>query len=595
VAAAVAAAAPRIDELDDDGVFATAVAEGYVARHEATVEALLGPGRAALFSWRAFLAAAHPPEEGAADAHPRVAIAREAAALQAELGCALDRAAALDAGANSGGGDGGADTARPGDGFGSSDDGARGAPPGLAVQGAAPRGGVEGGAACDGASAGLEEHASTLAMMGFDEDASWNALALSGGDFETALAALLAEDSEGEGAASVEGEDGGAVRCAGGGAGVGGAGGGAGGGADGVEGADCVSPRDGGTRSALATDGVPSEWIGSELPPYCCVVLHAPGNRARFLFEHRGEGAGVARGQLTCFGGKRERDERPLDCVIRECREELGWAPTAHELRTNGIARLIVDGALVAWFFRARSPPSTAELAFEQGRSAVWAPLSDARISPWHWSVLRAMERGEATAHYASPSVEVAAETAALLQERAALHRGADAGAAAPPATLLERALVACPALREELEIARYICETVVSLVGGEAADGGGATGAALDAMSSLLADAGLRDSERVAGELIASLAAAAARRPAAAQPPPRRAGAALAARPSQTVAPCREEGAAPVHGTAASDAIVSDAMASLIAMGFERYDAERALNRTGGDAAAAVAWLLGG
>ena len=572
---------PRIDEIDDDGVFAIAVARGCVARHEATIEALLGPARASLFSWRAFLAAADPPTEGAPREPRRVDAAREAAALQAELGCALDRAAALDAGA--GDSSGGEEAARGGGvGEGARHGGALDdAPPGLAVQGR-----VEGSrtsAEDEDQSANLEEFASTLAMMGFDEEASWNALALSGGDLEAALAALLAEDSEGD---------------------------------DGVAGAEsegvdtpvdaCEAASSLGVRTAIASDGVPAEWIGTELPPYCCVVLHAHEDRTRFLFEHRGDCAAVARGELTCFGGKRERNERPLDCVVRECREELSWSPGVDELRANGVARLIVDGALVAWFFRAQAPPSSAALAFEQGRSAVWASLTDARLSRWHWSVLRAMARGETTAHFASSTAAAAAATAALLRERATLHRdaagaaiGAAAGAAlAPPSSLLERALVACPALRDELEIAEYVCDTVITLVEGDGAEGDGdgdgdgdGADAARDALCALLADAGLKESEQVAHELVMSAVAAhVARRAAVTRHTPPRAVATLTTLPSLTAAPHCSDGATPDDRTAASDAI-----APLIAMGFQQYDAERALNRTGGDAAAAVAWLLGG
>ncbi|CAK0792724.1 unnamed protein product, partial [Prorocentrum cordatum] len=70
--------------------------------------------------------------------------------------------------------------------------------------------------------------------------------------------------------------------------------------------------------------------LGEEpLPPYCCAILatEAPscGAGPSLLLEHRSQSAEVAAGQLTCFGGKREPGEAPLDCVRRECREELGW------------------------------------------------------------------------------------------------------------------------------------------------------------------------------------------------------------------------------------------------------------------------------
>ncbi|CAK0792722.1 unnamed protein product, partial [Prorocentrum cordatum] len=96
--------------------------------------------------------------------------------------------------------------------------------------------------------------------------------------------------------------------------------------------------------------------LGEEpLPPYCCAILatEAPscGAGPSLLLEHRSQSAEVAAGQLTCFGGKREPGEAPLDCVRRECREELGW-----------------EGELVAWFFLGAAPPEGAPLTFEEGR-----------------------------------------------------------------------------------------------------------------------------------------------------------------------------------------------------------------------------------
>ena len=45
----------------------------------------------------------------------------------------------------------------------------------------------------------LEESATALVLMGFEEDAVWNALADNGGQLEPALAALLAADSSDDG------------------------------------------------------------------------------------------------------------------------------------------------------------------------------------------------------------------------------------------------------------------------------------------------------------------------------------------------------------------------------------------------------------
>ena len=75
------------------------------------------------------------------------------------------------------------------------------------------------------------------------------------------------------------------------------------------------------------------------LPPYCCVILlsnpstgggvqrSAHDDSLRCFVEVRDANAVKAAGHLTCFGGKRDAGEDPLDCIERECREEMQWVP----------------------------------------------------------------------------------------------------------------------------------------------------------------------------------------------------------------------------------------------------------------------------
>ena len=128
------------------------------------------------------------------------------------------------------------------------------------------------------------------------------------------------------------------------------------------------------------------------LPPYCCIVLAEERQQAK-----------VAAGKLTCFGGKREAAEEPLSCVLRECREELGWAPPATPRRT---VDLYVDGELIAWFYEAVAPSRDEPLTFEVGRRGVWLgedELEHPQLSDWHASVLRARRRGEQRADFTTP------------------------------------------------------------------------------------------------------------------------------------------------------------------------------------------------
>ncbi|KAL1523557.1 hypothetical protein AB1Y20_018493 [Prymnesium parvum] len=142
--------------------------------------------------------------------------------------------------------------------------------------------------------------------------------------------------------------------------------------------------------------------IVTQPPRYCCAILRDPSGA--LLLEARPPSASVAGGELTCFGGKREPGEEPLACLLRECREELGWAP--HDAARA--VDLYVDGALVAFFFTASAPPRAAPLRLEPGRRAVW--MDDVRrthadgvpLSPWHACVLRALQAGDRRADFCS-------------------------------------------------------------------------------------------------------------------------------------------------------------------------------------------------
>ena len=124
--------------------------------------------------------------------------------------------------------------------------------------------------------------------------------------------------------------------------------------------------------------------------PFSCAILRRGD---KYLAEVRGADAQAAAGRLTCYGGKRERGESSLQCLVRELNEELGWAP-AH-IPAEPACSLLVDGYLIAHFYEA----SVDRTDFEtEGRAFEFVDESDARWSAWHARVLAA--RGDAVAVY---------------------------------------------------------------------------------------------------------------------------------------------------------------------------------------------------
>jgi len=78
----------RLDEMDDEEVFATAVQCGVVDRHGPIIEAVLGKTNESLFDWRAFLAALPTFQPG--NQSRKSSEHEEAAALSAQLDVSLD-------------------------------------------------------------------------------------------------------------------------------------------------------------------------------------------------------------------------------------------------------------------------------------------------------------------------------------------------------------------------------------------------------------------------------------------------------------------------------------------------------------------------
>ena len=117
--------------------------------------------------------------------------------------------------------------------------------------------------------------------------------------------------------------------------------------------------------------------------PFSCAILRREDHK--LLAEVRGADAQAAAGRLTCYGGKRERGESSLQCLVRELNEELGWVPES--IPAEPACSLLVDGYLIAHLYEA----SVDRTDFvTEGRSFEFVDECDARWSAWHACVLAA-------------------------------------------------------------------------------------------------------------------------------------------------------------------------------------------------------------
>ena len=141
--------------------------------------------------------------------------------------------------------------------------------------------------------------------------------------------------------------------------------------------------------AALRMTTVDVAAVRAAAAPFSCAILRRGD---KLLAEVRGADAQAAAGRLTCYGGKRERGESSIQCLVRELNEELGWAP--EHIPAEPACSLLVDGYLIAHFYEASV--DCTDFVVEQGRSFAFVDESDERWSAWHARVLAS--RGDAVA-----------------------------------------------------------------------------------------------------------------------------------------------------------------------------------------------------
>ena len=140
-------------------------------------------------------------------------------------------------------------------------------------------------------------------------------------------------------------------------------------------------------------------------PPYSCIILTRENIDGKIFVENRIK-ASIANKKLCCFGGKREVGETPMDCIKRECKEELKWTPDEKQIKT--VCDFFVDSVLVARFYQTNEFENvnvSEDVTFEEGREGIWVDVNDSRMSPWHQVALKDgwIEKGK-LAHYKSKS-----------------------------------------------------------------------------------------------------------------------------------------------------------------------------------------------
>jgi 8-oxo-dGTP diphosphatase len=110
----------------------------------------------------------------------------------------------------------------------------------------------------------------------------------------------------------------------------------------------------------------------------------------RFLLQLRDDVIGIANpGKIGLFGGHREGDETPLECIVREIHEEIGYfipAESFEHLGTfDGADIDVAGGTLRGHLFVARHIPVDA-LAITEGTLLIVKPpelgLLDPMLAP---------------------------------------------------------------------------------------------------------------------------------------------------------------------------------------------------------------------
>jgi len=96
-------------------------------------------------------------------------------------------------------------------------------------------------------------------------------------------------------------------------------------------------------------------------------------------------------GEVSFPGGARERDETPLECALRECREEIGLAENRVTVLGSLPARVSIAGFLVNCFVGRFENDTKLEIDESEVDSVLDVAIEDlADEQRWEWRILEA-------------------------------------------------------------------------------------------------------------------------------------------------------------------------------------------------------------
>jgi 8-oxo-dGTP pyrophosphatase MutT (NUDIX family) len=120
-------------------------------------------------------------------------------------------------------------------------------------------------------------------------------------------------------------------------------------------------------------------------------LLFRKGPRDHLLLTKRHSDLPTHAGEVAFPGGAREGDETPLECALRECREEIGLAERHVAVLGSLPARVSIAGFLVSCFVGRFDGDVELEIDESEVDCLLDAPIEDlADEQRWEWRILQA-------------------------------------------------------------------------------------------------------------------------------------------------------------------------------------------------------------